>query len=63
MSPSQYILARRLVAVRSELIRSDWQETKVAQIALDYGFSHLGRFAGVYRNQFGELPGETLRAD
>jgi len=63
MSPSQYILARRLAAVNSELRQTNTHESQVARVALDFGFGHLGRFAGVYRRQFGELPSETLRAD
>lgn len=36
-------------------------EGRVSAIALELGFSHLGRFAIVYRNAFGETPSETLR--
>ena len=61
MSPTEYILARRLVAVNSELKRASSNDKHVAQIAMDCGFSHLGRFSGVYRAHFGELPSETLR--
>ncbi|HYQ50001.1 MAG TPA: AraC family transcriptional regulator, partial [Pseudomonas sp.] len=30
-------------------------------LAMDYGFLHLGRFAEIYRQQFGLLPSETFR--
>ncbi|MBE1043174.1 helix-turn-helix domain-containing protein, partial [Escherichia coli] len=33
----------------------------LTELALDFGFAHLGRFAEQYRRQFGELPSETLR--
>jgi len=33
----------------------------VTKVALDCGFSHLGRFAAQYRAQFGELPSQTAR--
>jgi AraC-like DNA-binding protein len=33
----------------------------VTELALDYGFLHLGRFSESYRQQFGELPSETLK--
>jgi len=60
MSPSQYILARRLAAVNRELNQHSSSGRKVAQIAMDHGFQHLGRFAGAYRAHFGELPSETI---
>jgi transcriptional regulator GlxA family with amidase domain len=60
MSPSQYILARRLAAVNRELNQHSSSGRKVAQIAMDHGFHHLGRFAGAYRAHFGELPSETI---
>jgi AraC-like DNA-binding protein len=62
MSPSRYILARRLDAARRELKRANSNGNQIARIATDYGFNHLGRFAGAYRTQFGELPSETLRS-
>jgi transcriptional regulator GlxA family with amidase domain len=34
----------------------------VAEVARSVGITHLGRFSGAYREEFGELPGETLRA-
>ncbi len=60
MSPSQYILARRLAAVNRDLHRSRSNGMRIAQIAMDHGFHHLGRFAGAYRAHFGELPSETI---
>ncbi len=62
MSPSQYILARRLVAANRELKKANSSGKQVAHIAMDSGFNHLGRFAGVYHSHFGELPSETLRS-
>ena len=62
LTPHAYICARRLAAVRHELQNTSPEQRRVADAAMDYGFNHLGRFAGVYRQQFGELPSETLRA-
>ena len=62
ISPSQYILVRRLAAVNRELKRADGDSKAIARVAMDHGFSHLGRFSGAYRIQFGELPSETLRS-
>lgn len=33
----------------------------VAEVARRWGYTHMGRFATVYRNAYGELPSETLR--
>ncbi len=62
MSPSRYILTRRLAAANRKLKDANSNDTQVAQIAMDYGFNHLGRFAGAYRAHFGELPSDTLRS-
>jgi transcriptional regulator GlxA family with amidase domain len=61
MTPSQYILARRLASARRRLVISEPGATSIAAVALDSGFTHLGRFSGAYRRQFGELPKETLQ--
>ena len=42
------------------LMTADPQTHSVTQIALDTGFSHLGRFSVAYRAYFGEAPRETL---
>jgi transcriptional regulator GlxA family with amidase domain len=33
----------------------------VTEVALDHGFGHLGRFAIVYAERFGEPPSVTAR--
>ncbi|MED5468374.1 MAG: AraC family transcriptional regulator, partial [Pseudomonadota bacterium] len=33
----------------------------ISWYAADEGFSHLGRFAALYREHFGELPSETVQ--
>ncbi|MDJ0905437.1 MAG: helix-turn-helix transcriptional regulator [Woeseiaceae bacterium] len=61
LTPSQYLLAIRLEAVREALEGASDRETSVAHVAHDCGFNHLGRFAAAYRRHFGELPSHTLR--
>ena len=61
ISPSRYMLLRRLQAVRLALRDADPAKASVAEIAGGYGFTELGRFAGTYQTAFGELPSTTLR--
>nr|WP_291942362.1 helix-turn-helix domain-containing protein [Limnohabitans sp.] len=34
----------------------------MTEVAMGHGFWHLGRFAGLYKNYYGESPSETVRA-
>jgi transcriptional regulator GlxA family with amidase domain len=52
--------SRRLETVRGELLAAEPGSTSVTQVALRYGFAHLGRFSVEYRKLFGERPSETL---
>ena len=61
MSPTEYILSRRLAAANRDLKGAHSSGKNIARIAMDCGFNHLGRFSGAYRAHFGELPSKTLR--
>jgi AraC-like DNA-binding protein len=61
ISPIQYVLLRRLEAVRRTLRDADPDLVKVTEVAHRFGFRELGRFAGTYRTTFGEAPSTTLR--
>jgi AraC family ethanolamine operon transcriptional activator len=61
LSPKQYTIAQRLRAAREALRAADPKTTTVTDIAMTYGFFELGRFAGRYREVFGESPSHTLR--
>jgi AraC-like DNA-binding protein len=61
ISPSRYLLLRRLQAVRIALRDADPATSSVAEIASGYGFTELGRFAVTYQTAFGESPSTTLR--
>ena len=37
------------------------EETTVTDVMTRWGVWEFGRFAGIYRGHFGELPSETLR--
>lgn len=60
VSPMAYLRTVRLNRVRAELQDAEPGET-VTNIACRWGFYQFGRFAGLYRQAFGELPSETLR--
>jgi len=61
MSPTRYLLLRRLNMARSALRRADPATASVAEIARDHQFLEPGRFAVTYRAIFGEMPSSTLR--
>ncbi|WP_033068858.1 AraC family transcriptional regulator [Thalassospira australica] len=58
--PMAYLRAVRLKRVRAVLITEPGGKT-VSEIATQWGFGHMGRFAKDYQREFGELPSETIR--
>ena len=60
LSPKQYAIAERLQAARHALYEAAPGTTTVTDVATAYGFYELGRFAGRYRETFGEVPSRTL---
>jgi AraC-like DNA-binding protein len=61
ISPSRYVLLRRLRKVRIALRDADPDSANVVELAHRCGFTELDRFAGAYRAIFGEDPSVTLR--
>ena len=61
LSPVEYLRLRRLHHARIWLMVGCPDQTTVTKVAFELGFWDLGRFAGAYRELFGELPSETLR--
>lgn len=59
-TPLESLRAIRMEAARAELLAGACGET-VTNVALKWGFTHLSRFAGTYRQRFGETPSQTLR--
>jgi AraC family ethanolamine operon transcriptional activator len=59
-SPMDYLKRLRLTAVYSSLAQSDARSTKVIDVAMEWGFWHMGHFARDYRVMFGEAPSQTL---
>lgn len=62
MSPHRYLWLRRMNLARRALLHADPTARIVTEIANNYGFAELGRFAVSYRKLFGESPSVTLRA-
>lgn len=60
-TPMARLREARLVGVHAELATADPAHATVSQVAADWGFFHLGRFAVAFRERFGESPSVTLR--
>src|SRR5262249_52673195 len=61
ITPSQYLSALRLAQARRALLSADSGAETVTDVAMRFGFRELGRFAALYRKNFGESPSATLR--
>jgi len=59
-STLQYLRQIRLEGVRRTLT-SDVDHGAISQIAQQWGFTHMGRFAALYKEAFGQSPSETVR--
>ncbi len=62
VSPTHYLLLRRMGLARQALRKADPGVTRVTDVATEFGFLELGRFAVKYRQIFGETPSSTLRS-
>lgn len=60
-TPMRYLRDLRLRKAHDDLLVADPEVTGVAEIAHRWGFTHLGRFAGHYRDLYGEHPSAVLR--
>lgn len=61
VAPLQYVRQRKLERIHACLNDSNCPVRSLTEVALDYGFLHLGRFSESYRLQFGELPSQTIK--
>ncbi|MCC5987201.1 MAG: AraC family transcriptional regulator [Pararhodobacter sp.] len=60
VTPMRFVRQQRLHRARAALENPDPCAT-VANVAMCWGFQHLGRFAADYAEAFGEAPSQTLR--
>jgi AraC-like DNA-binding protein len=63
MSPMRYLRLHRMQSAHRALRQGVPEAIRVSDVAKRYGFGSPGRFAGAYRELFGELPSWTLRRD
>ncbi len=61
LGPMAFVRQRRLDTCFRVLSGSEREETTVTNVALAYGFDHLGKFSVAYKKVFGESPSDTLR--
>lgn len=61
MSPHRYLMQHRLHAIRRALLHAAPGET-ITELCARFGVWDFGRFAGLYRRYFGELPSQSLRS-
>lgn len=57
VAPMMLLRQVRLDAARARLLADP--SVSVTEVAMEYGFGHLGRFSAYYRERFGELPRDT----
>lgn len=60
-TPKCYIKQRKLEKVHAILTDPSFAVPNVTAVALDYGFTHLGRFSECYKAAFGVLPSDSLK--
>lgn len=60
LTPLGFIHLRRYQATQRDLLAADSKTATVKEIAQSNGFYQMGRFAGRYRELFGESPSHTL---
>lgn len=58
-TPMRFLRDRRLERARAELLRRPG--ARLTDIAIECGFTHLGRFAQHYRERYGEPPSRSRR--
>jgi AraC-like DNA-binding protein len=61
LPPSRYFRAWALDQAHRHLVHHEEKAETVTDIAKGLGFDHLGRFAGHYKQIYGESPSATLR--
>lgn len=61
VSPMVYLKSVRLEKAHAALAAASPDGETVTNVALRWGFNHLGRFTADYKRRYGQLPSDTLR--
>jgi AraC-like DNA-binding protein len=61
LGPHTYFQIIRMHRFRERLIADDSGNASITRLAAEMGFTQLGRLAAMYRDQFNELPSQTLK--
>ena len=60
-TPNKFLRQLKLNLVHHELQKSNPEQTTVTEIALKWGFEHMGSFSAYYTELFGENPSQILK--
>jgi|GEM_PF-929066 len=60
-TPQRFLRLLKLNLVHHELYESTVGDTTVSRVAQKWGFDHMGRLSGYYKDLFGETPSVTLK--
>jgi AraC family ethanolamine operon transcriptional activator len=60
LSPKQFSNQQRMHSCHEELLRGSPLHNSVSQVAMSWGFWHMGQFGSDYKKLFGQTPGTTL---
>ncbi len=60
LGPMAFVRQKKLDGLYRELLTSRASGIKIAVLAKQWGFEHASHFARIYKNQFNELPSQTL---
>ena len=63
LSPMRYLRQIRLEHAHHELAAADPRQTTVTDVAYQWGFTHLGRFASTYSAKYGRSPARPEAAE
>lgn len=61
ITPQSMIKSVKLNKVKKELTSVSFKKSIISDVANQWGFWHMGKFAKDYRQLFGELPSETVK--